>query len=78
MDMTRIDETVEAGATGVWTIDNAMPLPHNFHVHAMQFQVLRVGSEPPSVPVRQWISSAPCLWAGSRSRSWNWPTLASS
>ena len=54
MDMTRIDETVEAGATELWTVDNAMPLPHNFHVHAVQFQVLRVGTEPPSAELSGW------------------------
>ncbi|SEN66592.1 multicopper oxidase family protein [Cryobacterium luteum] len=54
MDMTRIDETVEAGATEVWTVDNAMPLPHNFHVHAVQFQVLRVGTEPPPAELSGW------------------------
>ncbi|MDJ0337095.1 multicopper oxidase domain-containing protein [Cryobacterium sp. PH31-O1] len=54
MDMTRIDETVEAGATEVWTVDNAMPLPHNFHVHAVQFQVLRVGTQPPPAELSGW------------------------
>ncbi|WP_104129896.1 multicopper oxidase family protein [Cryobacterium sp. N21] len=54
MDMTRIDETVEAGATEVWTVDNAMPLPHNFHVHAVQFQVLRVGTESPPAELSGW------------------------
>ena len=54
MDMTRIDETVEAGATEVWTVDNAMPLPHNFHVHGVQFQVLRVGTEPPTAELSGW------------------------
>ncbi|MDJ0350518.1 multicopper oxidase domain-containing protein [Cryobacterium sp. PH29-G1] len=54
MDMTRIDETVQAGATEVWTVDNAMPLPHNFHVHAVQFQVLRVGTEPPPAELSGW------------------------
>ncbi|MBG6213695.1 MAG: multicopper oxidase domain-containing protein [Cryobacterium sp.] len=54
MDMARIDETVEAGATEVWTVDNAMPLPHNFHVHAVQFQVLRVGTESPPPELSGW------------------------
>ena len=54
MDMARIDETIEAGATEIWTVDNAMPLPHNFHVHAVQFQVLRVGTEPPPVELTGW------------------------
>jgi len=54
MDMARIDATIEAGATEVWTVDNTMPLPHNFHVHTVQFQVLRVGTDPPSPELAGW------------------------
>ncbi|WP_231556398.1 multicopper oxidase family protein [Cryobacterium sp. MLB-32] len=54
MDMGRIDETVVAGATEVWTVENTMPMPHNFHVHAVQFQVLRVGTEPPPPELSGW------------------------
>ena len=54
MDMGRIDETVTAGATEVWTVENTMPMPHNFHVHAVQFQVLRVGSAPPPPELSGW------------------------
>ncbi|TDW31319.1 multicopper oxidase family protein [Cryobacterium psychrophilum] len=54
MDMGRIDETVEANSTEVWTVENTMPMPHNFHVHAVQFQVLRVGSAPPPPELAGW------------------------
>lgn len=54
MDMGRIDETVTANATEVWTVENTMPMPHNFHVHAVQFQVLRVGSGPPPPELAGW------------------------
>jgi len=54
MDMGRIDETVLAGATEVWTVENTMPMPHNFHVHAVQFQVLRVGLEAPPPELSGW------------------------
>src|SRR5690606_30524574 len=33
MDMGRIDEVVELGATEIWTVRNNMAFPHNFHVH---------------------------------------------
>ena len=44
MDLTRIDETVEVGTTEVWTVRNAMDLPHSFHVHDVQFQVLSISA----------------------------------
>jgi len=43
----RIDETVEKGATEIWEITNTSPVPHPFHAHAIQWQVLdRNGIEP--------------------------------
>ncbi|MFC5928459.1 copper oxidase [Cryobacterium melibiosiphilum] len=54
MELSRIDETVEAGATEIWTVDNAMPLPHNFHVHGVQFQVLRIGTDQPPAELLGW------------------------
>ncbi|GGY92730.1 multicopper oxidase [Streptomyces poonensis] len=48
MDMGRIDETVTRGTTEVWTVRNADGMPHNFHVHDVQFRVMEVnGSAPP-------------------------------
>jgi FtsP/CotA-like multicopper oxidase with cupredoxin domain len=49
MDMSRIDATVELGDTEVWELHNRDGIPHNFHVHDVQFQVLSVnGSAPPA------------------------------
>jgi FtsP/CotA-like multicopper oxidase with cupredoxin domain len=48
MDLARIDETVEAGSTEIWTVRNNMSMPHSFHVHDVQFQLLSVaGAAPP-------------------------------
>lgn len=43
----RVDETVEKGATEIWEMTNISPVPHPFHAHAIQWQVLdRNGAEP--------------------------------
>jgi suppressor of ftsI len=47
MDLTRIDEVVTVGDTEVWNVRNNMSLPHSFHVHDVQFQLLSIGGEPP-------------------------------
>jgi len=48
MDMSRVDETVELGATEVWEVTNTDGEYHNFHVHDVQVQVLSVdGGDPP-------------------------------
>jgi blue copper oxidase len=48
MDPSRVDEVVEAGATEVWEVHNRDGIPHSFHVHDVQFEVLSVdGSAPP-------------------------------
>lgn len=44
----RIDELVEAGATEVWEITNVSPVPHPFHAHAIQWQVLDRNGNAPS------------------------------
>ncbi|MEJ2887506.1 multicopper oxidase family protein [Actinomycetospora aeridis] len=40
MDMTRVDEVLEPGATEVWEFVNRHTLPHNLHVHDARMQVL--------------------------------------
>lgn len=40
MDMERIDERVPLGATEIWSISNATPLSHPFHIHDIQFRIL--------------------------------------
>jgi FtsP/CotA-like multicopper oxidase with cupredoxin domain len=54
MDMSRIDEVVQLGATEVWTVKNGMEMPHNFHVHDVQFQVLTIGGSPPPPELAGW------------------------
>ncbi|WP_194814151.1 multicopper oxidase family protein [Nocardia sp. XZ_19_385] len=50
MDMNRIDFTVAADSTEVWTVRNADNWPHNFHVHDVQFQITEIdGAAPPPV-----------------------------
>lgn len=46
MDMERIDERVPLGATEIWTIRNATPLAHPFHIHDIQFRVLDRDGRP--------------------------------
>ena len=53
MDMARIDERIPLGSTEIWEITNVrmgmMQIPHSFHVHDVQFQILsRDGDLPPA------------------------------
>ncbi|MCM0641578.1 multicopper oxidase family protein [Cellulomonas wangsupingiae] len=47
MDMGRVDETVQVGATEVWEVRNLDAFPHNFHVHDVQFRVADIDGAPP-------------------------------
>ncbi|HCH24061.1 MAG TPA: oxidase [Oceanospirillaceae bacterium] len=48
MDMKRIDETVQMGDTEIWLLRNVSMMPHPFHMHDVQFQILdRNGKAPP-------------------------------
>ncbi|MCY0930378.1 multicopper oxidase domain-containing protein [Streptomyces sp. H27-H1] len=48
MDMSRVDETVTRGSAETWTLRNDDGMPHNFHVHDVQFRVLDInGAAPP-------------------------------
>ena len=47
MEINRIDEVVKLGDTEIWEIGNTSPLPHPFHIHDVQFQILdRNGNKP--------------------------------
>ena len=46
MDMERVDERVPLGATEIWAIRNATPIPHPFHIHDIQFRILDRDGEP--------------------------------
>ncbi|WJV46746.1 multicopper oxidase family protein [Streptomyces flavofungini] len=52
MRMDRIDEVVTRGATETWTVRNDNGMPHNFHVHDVQFRVLEVNGETPPPELR--------------------------
>jgi FtsP/CotA-like multicopper oxidase with cupredoxin domain len=47
MDMGRIDEVVAEGDTEIWEVRSTVPMPHSFHVHDVQFQVLSIGGDAP-------------------------------
>ena len=47
MDMNRIDEVVKLGDTEVWEITNRSMMPHPFHIHDIQFQILDRNGKPP-------------------------------
>lgn len=48
MDMARVDETAELGATEIWEINNLVGMDHPFHLHGYQFQVFERNGEPVS------------------------------
>ncbi len=54
MDMERVDEVVDAGATEIWTVTNTDAGSHNFHVHDVQFQVLDIDGREPPAHLRGW------------------------
>lgn len=48
MDMDRIDVSPELGSTEIWEVTNTHGVPHNWHVHDVQFRVLDIdGAAPP-------------------------------
>ncbi|WP_353940125.1 multicopper oxidase domain-containing protein [Streptomyces sp. HUAS MG91] len=52
MAMDRIDETVTRGTTEVWTVHNGNGMPHNFHIHDVQFRIVSVNGRKPPVQLR--------------------------
>ncbi len=50
MDLNRVDETAELGATEIWEIENLVGMDHPFHLHGFQFQVIERNGEPVSQP----------------------------
>ncbi|HEX2073100.1 MAG TPA: multicopper oxidase domain-containing protein [Geodermatophilus sp.] len=54
MDMNRIDEVVRLGTTELWEVTNADGIPHNFHVHDVQFQVVDVAGAAPPPELSGW------------------------
>jgi FtsP/CotA-like multicopper oxidase with cupredoxin domain len=52
MDRGRVDETVTRGTAEVWTVRNEDGVPHNFHVHDVQFRVVSVDGKAPAGMLR--------------------------
>lgn len=50
----RVDEIVEKEATEIWEITNTSPVPHPFHAHAIQWQILDRNEEKPIGIDRGW------------------------
>ncbi|MFB7375267.1 multicopper oxidase family protein [Streptomyces sp. NPDC056222] len=47
-DHHRIDNTVPWGGSEIWTVTNSnQAIPHNFHIHLVQFRVLERNGNPP-------------------------------
>ncbi len=54
MDIGRVDATVTKGTTEIWEVTNRDGIPHNFHVHGVQFQVLDIDGAAPPPPLGGW------------------------
>ncbi|TDC66290.1 multicopper oxidase family protein [Streptomyces hainanensis] len=54
MDMARIDQVVTVDTVEIWHVTNVSLVPHNFHVHGMQFQVVSVDEQPPPAELAGW------------------------
>lgn len=52
MDIKRIDETVKKGDTEIWEIRNVAGMPHVWHMHDVQFQILDRNGKPPAANER--------------------------
>jgi len=52
MDMERVDEVADLGATEIWELENIVGMDHPFHLHGFQFQVLDRDGVPE--PFRSW------------------------
>jgi FtsP/CotA-like multicopper oxidase with cupredoxin domain len=53
-DMSRIDFAATKGSVEVWDVVNADDVPHHFHIHDVQFQVLTVGGAAPPPELGGW------------------------
>ena len=47
MKINRIDEVVAKNSIEIWEIGNTSPIPHPFHIHDVQFQILDRGGNRP-------------------------------
>jgi FtsP/CotA-like multicopper oxidase with cupredoxin domain len=61
-DPERVDTTIKKGATEVWEVtnlDTAFGIPHNFHIHLVQFRVLTRNGQPPAPSEAGWKDTVP-------------------
>jgi FtsP/CotA-like multicopper oxidase with cupredoxin domain len=67
MDMKRIDAKVKAGSTEIWEIVNVptgmMEVPHSFHLHGVQFQILDINGKNPPAGENGWKDTV-LVWPG--------------
>jgi FtsP/CotA-like multicopper oxidase with cupredoxin domain len=67
MDMERIDFEVRAGSTEIWEIVNVptgmMEIPHSFHLHGVQFQILDINGKRPPAGEDGWKDTI-LVWPG--------------
>lgn len=54
MDLSRIDVVSRLDTTEVWNVRNADGQVHNFHIHDVQFQVIRYAGGPPPPVLSGW------------------------
>ncbi|MCJ8311474.1 MAG: multicopper oxidase domain-containing protein [Saccharospirillaceae bacterium] len=54
MDMDRIDIRVKLNTSEIWEIVNDTDLPHPFHIHAVQFQIIKRDGIKPAKNERGW------------------------
>ncbi|SCL22457.1 multicopper oxidase family protein [Micromonospora inyonensis] len=63
-DPARIDTTIAWGSTEEWTVTNGnVFMPHNFHMHLVQFRVLGRGDGPPD-PTESGLKDTVVVWPG--------------
>ncbi len=53
-DPARIDADLVLGTIEIWEIENRSDLPHDVHLHLVQFQVLTFGGGNPNLIRRGW------------------------
>ncbi|MCB1671113.1 MAG: multicopper oxidase domain-containing protein [Gammaproteobacteria bacterium] len=54
MEIGYINETIPLNSTEIWELSNNSPMPHPFHVHHGQFQVLDRNGQPPPANELGW------------------------
>ncbi|MEQ9104893.1 MAG: multicopper oxidase domain-containing protein [Rhodothermales bacterium] len=54
MDLNVINEVVTLGDTEIWYVSNETPVPHPFHIHDVQFQILDRNGVSPELNERGW------------------------